>query len=140
MQVLNNLKLKILTPNGTFFNREVEIVTVKTTEGNIGILHGHIPLVASIVVSELHINDPGSSNYLKCAISGGLLCVKPDNVVIITDAVEKQSDIDLARAQAAELRAKKLLQKKNLAPSVEFMAKYTLLKAINRIKLKKEEK
>lgn len=139
MQVLNTLKLKILTPNGTFFDDEIEIVTVKTTEGNIGILHGHIPLVASIVVSILHINDPSSNKYLKCAISGGLLCVKPDNVVIITDAIEKQSDIDIARAHAAELRAKKLLEKKDLAPSVEFTAKYTLLKALNRIKLKEEK-
>lgn len=136
MQVLNPLKLKILTPNGLFFDGDVDIVTLKTTEGNIGILHGHIPLVASIVVSELDINDPSSSKYIKCSISGGLLCVTPSEVTIITDAIEKNTDIDLARARHAEDMAQKILAQKNLEPPIEFSARYALMKALNRIRLK----
>jgi F-type H+-transporting ATPase subunit epsilon len=139
VQVLNQLKLKILTPNGTFYDDTIEIVTIKTTEGNIGILHGHIPLVASIVISELHINDQSSKNYIKCAISGGLLCVEPEQVTIITDAIETQSNIDIARARIAETMAKRILAQKNLEAPIEFSARYALLKALNRIKLKEEK-
>ena len=139
MQVLNPLKLKILTPDGIFFNDNIEIVSVKTTEGNIGILHGHIPLIASIAISQLHINDPTSNNYRKCAISGGLLCVKPTEVTIITDTIEYQDDIDLSRAERAQKLAEKILQQKNIEAPIEALAHLALSKALNRIKLKSEK-
>lgn len=128
--------LKIITPNGIAWNKEVDIVTVKTTEGYIGILHGKSPIVAALEIDEIRINKAGSSNYKEGAISGGLLYVTPNSVDIITDAFEEKGQIDVSRAERAKKYAEQGLKaKKN---SIEYeLSKRALKRAINRLSVKK---
>ncbi len=128
----NRTRLKIITPNGTFYDQDVSIVTVKTTEGYIGIQSGRIPLVASIEISPLVIGTKGASNYKDCAIAGGLLYADQNSVTIITDAVEEKSKIDIKRAERAKKTVEEELKHKHTEVEIRKL-KYQLQKSINRI-------
>ena len=131
---MNLTKLKIITPNGLFYDKEIEIVTVKTSEGNIGLQHGKSPMVASIAISELHLGAPENK---MCAIAGGLLYVTTSEVRIITDAIEYKDKIDLARAQRALKNAQSQVSKKQ-ETTEKIKAELALKRAINRITIRNE--
>lgn len=84
---MNKTNLKIITPQGVIVDEPVNIVTVKTITGYIGILHGHIPLVSTIVPSELTYKIDNTEHRLK--ISGGILQVEQEFVKILSDDVQK---------------------------------------------------
>ena len=131
--MINKTKLRIITPNGLFYDKEIEIVTVKTSEGNIGLQHGKSPFVASIQISELHLGAPENK---MCAIAGGLLYVTPEGVDIITDAIEYKDKIDLSRAERAKKAAESELNHK-LDDSDKLKAELALMRSINRITIRK---
>ena len=133
---MNKVPLKIITPDGIFWNKEVDIVTLKTTEGYIGVLHGKSPMVASLDIAKLFINKKGSSNFKECSIAGGILYSRPNKVEIITDAIEFKENIDIARAEKARKLAEAKL--KSSIPSDKHLAELALKKAINRISVKKD--
>ena len=130
----NQLLLKIITPNGTFFDGFCHVVTLKTTEGYIGIMKNHIPIAAAIAISELHINAPEDKNFSEAAIAGGLLYSNKNSVTIITDAIEYKDDIDLNRAQKTKERIQKLLNQKTSIKEHNKL-ELSLKKALNRIKI-----
>ena len=133
----NKILLKIITPHNTFFNDYVNIFTVKTLDGYIGIMKGHIPLMTSIEISQLHIELPNSSNFRSCAIATGILYVEKEVATIITDAIEYKEEINLSRALSAKNRLEKLLQSKtNKSENAKY--EVALAKAINRINTKKD--
>ena len=133
----NTTHLKIITPSGIFYENDVSLVTVKTTEGYIGLQHGKPPFVASLEISELAIGSQSDKrSYKLCAIAGGIVYVQRDQVDIITDAIEFKEKIDIIRAQRDKKAAEaKLKQQKNSAAET-LKAQIALKKAINRIEIK----
>ena len=123
--------LKVLTPEKVFFQGQTQQLIAKTTSGNVGILAGHMPYVASIVPSELKIKVEGE--FKSAAISGGLIKVAADgNVTILSPAIEWSDEIDVARAQRSKERAEKAL--KVQASIEEFdLAQQRLRRALNRL-------
>ena len=132
----NKTLLRIITPHGLFWDKEVDIVTVKTTEGYMGLLHGKSPVVASLDVAELHINKIGTKEFVECAIAGGIIYVTPEKVEIITDAIEEKNKIDVSRAEKAKRLAEIILKQKGNA-SEHNLADMALKRAMNRISVKK---
>ncbi len=128
----NRIHLKIITPEGIFYNKSVSIVTVKTSEGYIGIQKGRVPIVGSIEISPLIIGTKGQDNYMDCAIAGGLLYADKDTATIITDAVEEKSKIDMNRATKEKQNAENALKAQKDAAEI-LKLKLSLQKAINRI-------
>ena len=123
--------LKVLTPEKVFFQGQTQQLIAKTTSGNVGILAGHMPYVASIVPSELKIKVEGE--FRSAAISGGLIKVAADgNVTILSPAIEWSDEIDVARAQRSKERAENAL--KVQASIEEFdLAQQRLRRALNRL-------
>ncbi len=132
----NRTHLKIITPNGVFYDEPVSIVTVKTTEGYIGLQYGRIPIVASVEISPLVIGTKGAKNHKDCAIAGGLLYADQKSVTIITDAVEEKSKIDVNAATKEKLMLEKKLQSK-LDAIEERKTKIALQKSLNLINVGK---
>lgn len=128
----NLVNLKIMTPEGIFWNEQVDIVTVKTTEGYIGLQHGRSPFVASLDIAELKINTQNSAKHKVCAVAGGLVFMDKTGVSIITDAIEYKDKIDLVRAEKAKKLAEQAL-KDAKSEAEQFSASVSLKKAINRI-------
>ena len=125
-----NFKVVIYTPFGKYLSTEADYLSVKSTVGVLGILPNHAPLITTLEISKLIIKNSGKE--LKYAISGGVLNIKKDHTVtILTDAIERSDEIDIARAIAAKERAEARLNSNDEIDIAR--AKISLLKALNRI-------
>ncbi|UVD81854.1 ATP synthase F1 subunit epsilon [Mycoplasma iguanae] len=96
--------LKIITPNGIFLEEDVEIATVTTLAGQIGIQANRVPFASYIQPSFILINWTHSSNFKKFWTNGALVYAEKSFVKIITDNI--QSDIDEATIEANKQKQK----------------------------------
>ena len=128
---MKTVTVNIVTPDGPVYDSEVTMVIAKTTSGEIGVLPGHIPMVAPLAVGAVKLKKEGGQTEL-AAVSGGFIEVRPDNISILAPSAEVASSIDLARAKEALKRAEQRLQSKR--DNVDFQrAELALKRAINRI-------
>jgi F-type H+-transporting ATPase subunit epsilon len=97
------LQLEIVTPDRSLVREEVDEVQVPGSEGYLGVLPGHTPLLTTLNVGELWFRVGQVKHFL--AIAGGFAEVLPDRVTILAQIAERAEDIDLARAEAARKRA-----------------------------------
>jgi F-type H+-transporting ATPase subunit epsilon len=102
------IRLEIVTPERAVLADDVDMVIAPASEGYVGILPHHTPLLTTLGPGELRIKKGGVETSL--AVFGGFMDVRPDRVVILTDAAEQADEIDEARAQAARERAKQALE------------------------------
>ncbi|MGL5732593.1 MAG: ATP synthase F1 subunit epsilon [Metamycoplasmataceae bacterium] len=86
--------LKISTPKGIFFDGDIDILTVKTAKGYIGIQRDRLPFISNIEISTMYINSKGSKDERICAISGGLIYVEREYVDIFTDDIAFKEDLN----------------------------------------------
>lgn len=126
---MDRLQIDILTPYGHYLRTEADYLSVVSTQGMLGILPKHAPLITKIEVSELSIKIGGE--ITKYAISGGLLNVKENNeITILANAIERADEIDINRAEESRKRAEQRL----LEDDIDIMrAKASLARALNRI-------
>jgi F-type H+-transporting ATPase subunit epsilon len=128
---MKTVTVNIVTPDGPVYDAEVTMVIAKTTSGEIGVLPGHIPMVAPLAIGAVKLNKEGGQTEL-VAVSGGFIEVRPDKISILASSAEVADTIDLARAKAALARAEQRLQQKQ--DNVDFKrAELALKRAINRI-------
>ncbi|EZP75302.1 F0F1 ATP synthase subunit epsilon [Parageobacillus genomosp. 1] len=127
---MKTIKVSVVTPDGPVYEADVEMVSTKAKSGELGILPGHIPLVAPLEISAVRLKKEGKTEYI--AVSGGFLEVRPDKVTILAQAAERAEDIDVARAKAAKERAERRLQSKQ--DDIDFKrAELALKRAMNRL-------
>ena len=98
------LRLEIITVDGTVFDDNVNMVIAPGSDGVLGILPRHTPLLTSLNYGELEIKREGQPDEF-FAIGGGFMEVRPFNVTVLADAAERADEIDIERAKAARERA-----------------------------------
>ncbi|MDX8047624.1 F0F1 ATP synthase subunit epsilon [Gracilibacillus sp. S3-1-1] len=126
---MNTLTVSVVTPDGPVLEDSFEMVSCKAESGELGVLPGHIPLVAPLSISAVRLKG---ENPRRIAVSGGFLEVRPDKVTILAQSAERPEDIDLERARAAKERAERRLQAKQ--DEIDFRrAELALKRALNRI-------
>lgn len=129
------IHLVILSPSSKFFEGDVDMVTVPTKLGPIGVLPSHYPIISLLISGEMHIKIGSVIQYF--AVSGGLISVQKDQTLILAEAIERPQDIDVARARAAKERAETLLASKD--PNIDLVrAQAALQRALNRIRVAEE--
>ncbi|MDO5418101.1 MAG: ATP synthase F1 subunit epsilon [Lachnospiraceae bacterium] len=101
-------KLKIITPDKTFYEGDVEMVELTTTEGQIGIYARHIPLTAIVAPGVLTIHE--GSEKREAALLSGFIQVLPEQVTIMAEIAEWPEEIDENRAMEAKVRAERRLK------------------------------
>jgi F-type H+-transporting ATPase subunit epsilon len=127
---MKTVKVNVVTPDGPVYEADVEMVSAKAQSGELGILPGHIPMVAPLQVGAVRLKT--GSNTELVAVSGGFLEVRPDQVTILAQAAETATSIDIERAKSAKVRAEERLQAKQ--DNVDFKrAELALKRAINRL-------
>jgi len=104
------LKLQILTPEGTAYSAEVEMVNLQTVDGRIGILPDHIRLMTVMVPGEMMVRKDGHDQFL--AAGRGLVEVTGNSVAIATDMAIAAESIDEAKAEEARQKAAARLRDK----------------------------
>jgi F-type H+-transporting ATPase subunit epsilon len=128
------LHLEVVTPEKVLVSREVDTVVAPGTEGEFGILPGHIPFLSGILPGELRYEAEGKKEHM--AVAEGFAEVSSDRVSVLVDAAEKATDIDIERAQSALERARERLAKERGEEDVDFLrAEAALRRAIIRLKV-----
>jgi F-type H+-transporting ATPase subunit epsilon len=102
------LLLEIVTPERLAYSDTVDAVVLPGSEGELGVLPHHAPLVAMLGVGELRIRKGGTEESF--AIVGGFLQVRPDRVVVMAETADMASEIDLEKAQEARREAERALE------------------------------
>jgi F-type H+-transporting ATPase subunit epsilon len=102
------LQLEIVTPEKLAYADEVDSVVLPGSEGELGVLPHHAPLISTLGAGELRLRKGGQEESF--AIVGGFLQVLPTKVVVMAETADMASEIDLERAQAARQRAEQALE------------------------------
>ena len=123
-------KLTIVTPDREFFNEDVDMVEFNTTEGEIGIYKGHIPLTV-IVKPGIPTITQGDS-VRNAALHAGFVQILPEEVTILAEIIEWPGEIDEERAEAAKERAESRLSGDKSSIDVA-RAEAALMRSIARI-------
>ena len=103
------IQVEIVTPSQQLFSGDVQMITMPGVEGEMGVLGGHAPLLTTLNIGEiaLHRAD-GETEYI--AVSGGVVEVRPDKVIVLARSAERAEEIDIARAEAAMQSAEEALR------------------------------
>lgn len=130
------LTVQIVTPDGLVYDHHASFVSVRTLDGEMGILPRHENMIAVLAVDEVkvkRIDDDTHVNWI--AVNGGIIEVVDNVITIVADSAERARDIDISRAERAKLRAEKALEEAKDQHSVDMerRAKIALQRAINRI-------
>lgn len=99
----NKTLLKIITPDRIFFDDEVDMVIIRSTVGDVGIMPGHIPLTTTVAYGVVIIKQDGKE--YRASLMGGFAEVQASSITIVSDAAEWPHEIDKNRAEAAKTRA-----------------------------------
>ena len=132
---MKTLTVSVVTPDGEVLEDDYEMVSCKAENGELGILPGHIPLVAPLTINAVRLKRENDEDII--AVNGGFLEVRPDKVTILAESAEKATDIDVERAEQAKARAEELLES-NDSDTDELRAKLALHRAVNRIDIAKK--
>ncbi|MEZ4517421.1 MAG: F0F1 ATP synthase subunit epsilon [Chloroflexota bacterium] len=102
------IQCDIITQERIVFSGEVDSVNLPGTEGRMGILPNHSPLLSALDYGEVAVRRAGSEEFF--AIGGGFVEIQPDHVTILADSAEQADEIDLDRAERARRKAEELMR------------------------------
>lgn len=101
------IRLEIITAERQVYSDDVNIVVAPGSEGELGILPHHAPLLTVLQPGELRVVKGDEESFI--AVSGGFLEVLGDKVIVLADTAERSEEIDVERAQEALKRAQEQL-------------------------------
>ncbi len=133
---MNTYLLQILTPERLMFDGKVAQVTVRTTEGDVGILAGHIRYAAILKVGILTIKLENGEEK-RAAVAGGVIKVSDTKTTIITTASEWAEDIDPEWAERSRKDALQKIESFKDEPDRLSRAELKLQRALNRLQVHK---
>jgi len=132
----NTFVLQIIAPDRIFYEGEVKMVEMVTSEGEIGVLKGHIPMT--------NILKPGIINIIEedvekqAALHEGFVEILQEKVTVLAEIAEWPDEIDINRANEAKIRAERRLGQKESGIDI-LRAETSLKKALIRIELGNKE-
>ncbi len=103
------IQCQIVTQDKTLYEGPADMVVAPGSEGEMGILPNHAPVLATLDFGLLTVRHGEGEEIF--AISGGVIEVQPESVKVLADIGENVAQIDESRAQAARERAQQLLEK-----------------------------
>lgn len=103
------MTLQIVTPEGTVLKDvKTDAVIIPASEGSMGILHNHAPMVTALKVGVLRYKQGGT--YKRVALAGGFMELSNNLITVLADTAETGETIDVLRAQEARKRAETRLR------------------------------
>ncbi|MBR5569701.1 MAG: ATP synthase F1 subunit epsilon [Oscillospiraceae bacterium] len=135
---MNSFSLKIVTPDGLFFDGQAQELIVRTTSGDLGIMAGHINCVAPLGMGQAMVLTEDTKRYGACI--GGMVSVVNGAVTLVATTFEWAEDIDTARVEVSRLRAESILQDKTSSDTDIRLAEARLKRALIRSSVAKQNK
>ena len=122
------LTVEIVTGERLVYSEtDVDMVVAPGTDGSLGILPRHAPLITTLTSGELRVKKGGAEQSI--VVFGGFMEVTPDKVTILADTAEHLEEIDLAQAEAARQRAEEAIR--NRGEGVEMEEALSALRRAN---------
>ncbi len=114
---------------------DVDMVVAPGSEGFVGILPRHAPLLTTLNPGIIRIKKDGTETAM--SVGGGFLQVSRDRVLILADTAEREEEVDSARAEEARKRAQQALQEamKGGMPVQAEAARLALRREMARVKV-----
>ena len=106
----DRIHLQVVTAGGTVFDKMVNYVSLPLTDGEVGILANHATMLASLCEGVSKAKYADGEEYI--AVSGGVVSVSDNEVIMLVRTAELAENIDIARAKASEKRARVRLEDK----------------------------
>jgi len=138
MATENCMKVKIIAPDRLFYEGDAVMVEMSTTEGQIGIYKGHIPLTAVIAPGVVRIYEAEGA-VKSAALHAGFVEILQDSITVLAEVIEWPEEIDLNRAKEARVRAERRIAEKATETNMA-RAELALRRAVARIESVEEEK
>lgn len=132
-----SIQVDIVAVDRRIIKTEVDMVTLPGIDGQMGILHGHAPLLSLLDIGEIILHKGSDAQYI--AVHGGVVEVRPDKVTILAETAESFTEIDEQRAQAARDRAQQLLAN-NPPPAQRASIETSLRKSNLRLKVARQRR
>lgn len=128
-----SIHLTVVSAEKALFSGEVQHIQVSGSEGELGIFHGHTPLLTAIKPGLVRIVKQDNSEEV-IYLSGGILEVQPNDVNVMADTAIRGEELDEAQALAAKSKAEESLSKHS--SDVDFaLAAAELAKAIAKLRV-----
>jgi len=125
-------RLEIFTPEQKIYSDDIRYVIVPGTEGEMGFLPDHAPLVSALNIGIVKVYKEGGK-ILNIVVAGGFVETRNSRVTVLTRSAEREDEIDRDRAEAARARAEARLASKS--PDVDVKrAELALKRALMRLK------
>lgn len=124
--------LEVITPERKFFQGDVECLIFKSADGEIGVYPQHAPIVTTVEVGDIKINQGGK--WIEAVVTQGFAEITPDKVILLTGTAELPEEIDINRAKAAKQRAEERLQRQ-LSQVENIRSRAALARAMARLKV-----
>ena len=103
------IRCEIVSQDRTVYHGQADMVVLPGTDGEMGILPHHAPLLTTLKYGIIKVRLQGHETFF--TVAGGIAEIQPDIVTILADAAENVEEIDISRAQAARKRAEESLAK-----------------------------
>ena len=100
-------QVQVISPDRIFYEGDVDMIEVKTSEGEMGIYKNHIPLTAILVPGILRLKN--GSEQKEAALHDGFIEILGNKVIILAESCEWPDEIDINRAEEARIRAERRL-------------------------------
>ena len=122
------MTVQVVTPDGLKYDHHASFIHAVTKDGQIGILPGHINLIAPLEVDELKVRRVDDESHVDwIAVNGGIIEVKDDFITIVADSAERERDIDVSRAERAKQRAERDLEEATKSDRIDEVQRLRLL-------------
>lgn len=129
------LKLEIVTPEAKTYSEDVDFVLIPGSEGELGVLPGHVPLLTELTPGELKVTRGGKDEYL--AVGQGFVEITQTTVSVLTDMAVMEGDIDESAAQAAIERAQAAMKDARLHGEEQAAVAAALQKSLAQLRVKR---
>ena len=133
----NSFIVKITAPDRLFYSGNADMIELTTTEGQIGVYKGHIPLTAVIAPGTVRIYET-EGQVKSAALISGFVEILQDKVEILAEDILWPDEIDVNRAEEARIRAERRIAEKATDTNLA-RAELALKKAVVRIETVKSE-
>ena len=123
------IRCEIVSQDRTVFEGDVDIVVLPGSDGEMGILPKHAPILTTLKFGIIKIRKGGNEELF--TVAGGVAEIQPDIVTILADAAENVEEIDVNRAEEARKRAEEILAKGVPADTDAYLAMEAALRRSN---------
>ena len=119
------ITVDVVSRKGSVYNAKAKMVSLRGVDGEMGISYGHTQLLSTMPPGVVRIAHDNTEDTLY--ISGGIVEVQPDHVIILADVMEQAKDLNEAAAEKAKIKAQETIEKAKNMDKVDVEEAKTML-------------